>query len=307
MTLSRTVLNRLHKLNRSKRDSSDPLCFDYEGHLLCNPRLLGKSKAGRLSWSAYLNDSPVKIYECFSDEHAQFIEDVSINPELSEHVPVCLHRAENMLVVEWVQGKQVTWRKARRTPELLLRIAKLQAVIHSQEIRPDGTEIGFDYLSFLKQRMLSHQGIFPLEPVFERLEIDFGSTDWFSFSGLSHPDVTADNLIIDSETGKLKLVDNELVGQNQYFLVDLFNTHKSMRKFERSLIRPYLEAYIRYGGDLSPLYDQEQVFNAIWSIRLIGSALQKGAIRQAYQTAQMYCAGTLKPSPMLQFLQENLN
>jgi hypothetical protein len=40
------------------------------------------SKAGRLAWFALMNEQPVKIYECYSQSQAIFIEKVSNHPVL---------------------------------------------------------------------------------------------------------------------------------------------------------------------------------------------------------------------------------
>ena len=128
-----------------------------------------------------------------------------------------------------------------------------------------------------------------------------------TYKRISHPDLTADNIIIQERTGELKLIDNELMTQSNYFLIDLFNTHYSFGyKFERNLLKPYMVNYMNNEGHLKPLIENECFYNALWHLRLIGASMQAGAIEKGVTLAKLYMEGGTKPHPLIKIAKQIL-
>jgi len=292
-----------------RRERVGPKGFEVGTLTLSALRLLGTSKVGHPSWIAQVDGQPVKIYECHNQVHAQFIEEVTTQPVLRDHMPKCLHRQGAYLIVEWVRGEPLTWEKVRHDPDILRRVARLQASFHSTQI--SSVSSSFDYKAYLKNRLERYVGVLPLDRLtkdtYAALDHDF----LVSSNYLSHPDLTARNIVVEKGTGSLKLIDNELLTQNNYYLIDLFNTYWSFGKRLRSqLVEPYLVHYMESGGDLSYLIDHERFFNLLWHLRIIGSLLQAGkvhTIQEAFEVAQQDVEGDAQVThPIVQLVKEKL-
>jgi serine/threonine protein kinase len=280
-----------------------PAQVSLDGDIVSNVESLGVSKAGNLSWSGWLGRQRVKIYQTFSHDQASFIQQVSEHPGLGSYFPRVFYRRNEYLVVEWVKGKTVDLREIRRHPSWIEQIAELQVTLHHQRITVE--QVGFDYLSFLKNRLLRYLG--PIEPTDAIQSILQIVRDWRPFGqcNLCHPDITPSNLMIQTTTRRLKLIDNELLTQSVYYPIDLFNTHKSLGpRLGSDLLEPYLVHYVENGGDLTLLAEHEQFFCALWHLRLIGSSLQNGAIGEAFQLAQQYVEGHAEAHPLIQLVKE---
>lgn len=289
------------------------LTFEVEGRVFSEPRLLRKkssgarSKAGRITWCALLDGQPVKIYECDSEAQAALIMTVAEHPVLGAHFPPCLMRIGAYLVVEWVKGTRVTRRRVRRERDLLLQIAELQAAIHRHAVACAAESGVFAYVRFLWNRLYTYKGILPLESAVQKIQAtldqDMPETDM----RVSHPDVTPSNLVVEAKTGIIKIIDNELLTQNRYCLVDLFNTHHSFGpRLGSNLLGPYLSHYQAAGGDLAPLLEHEPFYHALWHLRLIGSLLQAGEIGPAYRQAQAYAKDEIGAHPLVRVARESL-
>ena len=277
--------------------------LELHGRPIRNPRFLGMSKPGRLSWFAYWDEQPAKIYECHNESQAVFIETLSKDPLLGVHFPTCLLRDGVYLVVEWVVGKQMTWQEIRRDRNLLQQVVRLQSLIHSKTLRLTTGSAPLSYIDYLRERFLRYKGIFPFDEAISGIFSVLEDNRFVAEERISHPDLTADNLVLDDSTMALKVIDNELVTQSHYYLIDLFNTHKSFgRKFEGDLLERYLDNYVENGCDLSLLVKHKSFFATLWYLRLIGSALQAGAIRKALLLAQQYTEGRTEEHPLFQLV-----
>jgi hypothetical protein len=294
-------------------DRKETFSFDLDGKIFSQPRLLSRksgqtlSKAGRLAWFALMDDQAVKICECYNESHAIFVEKVSSHPVLQDYFPVCLLRVGPYVVVEWIEGKVVTWQHAIQDRNLLNRVAMLQTSFHTHSIKMIEITGCFNYINYLKNRLFNFRGILPIDNsvkmIFETLEENIPMTE----EHISHPDLTAVNLILEEGTGNIKLIDNELLTQNNYFLIDLFNTHYSFGgRLEADLLEPYLACYKDNGGNLTSLAESERFYSALWYLRLIGSSLQAGAIGQAYQLSRKYIDGSGKTHPLIQLVKEKI-
>lgn len=281
MSLTKDVLSTLKQKIRP-----DHRFFEVGALTLTAPRLLGMSKAGQLSWTAEIDGRPVKIYECQSEAHARFIEQVTDIPELQEHMPRCFLRKGTHIIVEWVLGEPLSWRTARQNNDMLQRLAKLQATVHSIQVQ--GASPGFDYKRYLTERLDRYSGILPMEGAGMAPWAALDHDHLASKDRLSHPDFAARNIVVEKGTGFLKLVDNELMTQNNYYLIDLFNTYWSFKQGLRSeFFEQYLTHYVERGGDLRPLVNDEQFFSLLWRVRTIGTLLQAGKPRTFHEARKL--------------------
>ena len=285
------------------------MSFELNGHRFSQPRLFLKkggsvgNKLGLSSWLVLMDEVPVKIYECHDESQALFIKEVSTSTPLTPYLPSCLMVIGKYLVVEWVRGKQVTWKWASKDEGLLSEIAKLQALIHRVEMKtPQITKCY--YADFLKRRVAKYKGVFPIDEAIEEIykTIDQGSL--LDHDRISHPDVTGVNLILENKTGVPKIIDNELMTQNSYYLFDLFNTHGSFGKQRDQLAERYLSHYLQSGGNLTPLVEHERFFEAMWYLRLIGTKLQSGSLRRAFALASAYADKPRETHPLIRLVKE---
>jgi len=234
-----------------------------------------------------MDEIPVKIYECYDESQALFIKEVSTNSPLTPYFPRCFMVIDKFLVAEWVRGEQVTWKWASKDERLLHEIAKMQALIHTSAIETPQITRCY-YADFLRRRLAKFKGVFPIDEAMQKIYATFEEGTIPSEDRISHPDVTAVNLILENGTGMLKIVDNELMTQNTYYLFDLFNTHFSFGKQKNQLAQRYLSYYLQSGGNLTSLVEHERFFGAMWHLRLIGSNLQSGDLQSAFKLAKAY-------------------
>jgi len=262
------------------------------------------SKAGRLAWVAQMDGQPVKIYECHNETQAIFIESVSDHILLRNFFPACLMRNGKYLVVKWIKGKEITRKQVMHDKRILDQIAHMQASIHSQSM--DMSEsTGFSYIDYLKTRLERFKGVFPLDQAIQRIYATIDKSADLVEQRISHPDLTPINLILEDGTGSLKIIDNELLTQNPYYLIDLFNTYHGFGKRARNRISErYLRGYGDNGGDLSVLIEHEHFFNTLWYLRLIGTYLQSGAVDKAFRLAQEYVQGSYSTHPLVELGRE---
>ena len=286
------------------------LSFELDGRVFSQPRLLGEtaakalSKADRLGWVVLMEGQPVKIYECYDESQAAFIEKVSNHTALKDFFPSCLMRKGVYLIVEWVQGKLITWKQVQRDEKILYQFAQIQSLIHVQSLKTTISS-GFSYMDYLKRRLQRFKGIFPMNEAIKKIFSILDNNTFIAQKRISHPDLTANNMILENDTGNLKVVDNELLTENSYYLIDLFNTCYSFgQEIEGELLERYLAHYVESGGDLSLIAEHEQFFLALWYLRVIGSSLQSGAIEEAFRLSQEYLENNYKLHPLVQLVGE---
>jgi hypothetical protein len=255
-------------------------------------RLLGLSKASR----------PVKIYQTSSPAHADYIEQVSRHPVLGRYFAEVFYKQREYLVVEWVPGATLRAPAVARKPQVLEEIVNLQTTLHGHTL---AVETGaFDYLSYLQDRLWRYLGPFARNQGIRRMmEI----CEEYTFSDIarrvSHADITPANLVVQRGTGRLKVVDNELLTQSCYYLIDLFNTHASLGG-SQDLANCYVNLYCKLGGDPTLLLEHRSFFLAVWGLRLVGAKLQAGHVAEAFQLVERIDSGYLEEHPLLRAAEE---
>lgn len=248
-------------------------------------KLLGISKAGRLSWQAKIGEDQFKIYQSFSEKQAKFIKNISELPKFSLFFPQVYCQHKEYLVVKWIKGEQVNERIVNKSPNIIEDIAKLQVGFHKSDITKNSVNSGFDYINHLKSRLSKYLGPIKVPKNIQRLLDMVGECDVQHNVKISHADVTLKNLIVDSNTHTVKLIDNEYLSFNNYYLIDVFNTYRSLRDYKKYRNK-YLCAYHEFGGNLSPIIDNSQFFQSLWALRILVTLIQAGYINRATRLAE---------------------
>jgi len=286
--------------------------FEFNGKVFSHPSLKWKdkgnyiNKAGKLSWLAEMDGVPVKIYECFNNTQAEFIEYISNHKFYGTHFPTCFMRDGVYIIAKWVEGTQLTWKQMTKDKSLLNEFSNMQVFFHSYKVNVIKFKECFNYISYIKDRLYRFKSIFPLdEPINKLLKI----IDNYSLElevCLSHPDLTPRNVILEQSTGLLKIIDNELMTINNYYYIDIFNTLFNIDpKIGSDILESYLECYERNGGNLNILLVNEEFFYAVWNIRLLGTLLQKGSFDDAFYLAKNIIEEKSDVHPIMNILRES--
>ena len=268
-------------------------------------RYLRASKSGNLSWQAVMGGKLVKIYEVSSGKQAAFIREVSSLPELKSYFPEVIAAKGRYLIVEWVEGHGLSEYEVFKHPQWVDHIAKLQVILHNVRFPSDPEEEDFDYIRLLERRLYRYCGPISLSENLRKIVSIVHENMPKESVSLSHPDITIKNLVIDKHTGSLKLIDNEFLSFNSYFLIDLFNTFRSLR-YSRGLTKRYLEAYRDFGGTLRPVVDNSTFYSAVWALRIIQTLFSAGKIERGFQLADEMFNGNFREHPLITIAEELL-
>jgi thiamine kinase-like enzyme len=288
----------------SKRvDREQAVCFEIDNKLVSEVQRLGISKAGNIAYVGKLGNQRVKICQTFSAAHARFIQRVCERSELQEYFPRVLHRKDQYIIVEWIDGKPLTAVSLIAKPQLLERLVRIQVALHTQL---HDEEPGFDYVQFLEKRLHQFRAILPLSDSLKQILEKVHSATPSAISRLSHPDVTPNNIVIQKSSGKLKLVDNELLTQSPCYLIDLFNTYYTLRHLRQPAMQ-YVALYGQYAPNLQLLEDWDSYLLGLWGLRLIGTRFQAGKLAQAYRLASQIAAGEFDDHPIIRMIQEEIS
>lgn len=280
------VRSRLARHARKRRDQTfcgvcakSGTIVNVGRNVISDLRLLGVSKMGHLSWAGCLANRPVKIYQTVSPAHADYIERVSKDSVLGRYFPRVICRWEEYLVVEWIEGIAPRLSKGVKGENLIEEIAEMQAALHSHTLPAEPES--FDYATYLQNRLRHYLGPFAQSETICQLlnTVQHYVANPVSVR-VSHPDITPTNLVIENATGRLKVIDNEMLTQSWYYLIDLFNTYATLVDSE-DLADQYINLYWKAGGDIATLLEHRRFFLALWSLRIISSALQAGDLCKA--------------------------
>jgi len=264
-----------------------------------------ESKASRKSYVGLIGEQKIKIYQAHSPEHAKFIKTVSEHPSLTPIFPHTLWISDEYVAAEWIRGK--TGEAALRTEGLktVRNIAAMQILLHSIDLNSQFPTAGYDYIEFLSKRVTRFGNIWPLTPNIEKVLESISSKDNFKPQRISHPDVTPRNIVHDLRTHTLKIVDNELLHQSPFFLLDLFNTCHSLRD-QPDLVEVYLTHYFESVDKAILKSGRHPSLPRIWAVRLIGSYFQNGDPDAAYRVADTFDAVGPNDYPVVKFMREKI-
>lgn len=122
--------------------------------------------------------------------------------------------------------------------------------------------------------------------------------------GISHPDLTASNMIVESGRGILKVVDNELLTRNSYYLIDMLNTYRSFERSGGKVANEYIMRYQACGGNVTSLLTNHSFYVALWHLRVMGSSLEAGSIGYAVELSKKYTQDRVKKHPFIEICEK---
>jgi len=257
-------------------------------------------KVGMLSWVASMDGSKVKVYECRSVKHAKFIEELSNDERISQYLPKCLFRKNEFVIVEWVEGRMVTWKEISQEQKLMSQMSNIHSSFHSLSTEYWPAEKCY-LLDYFENRFNRFRSVLPVDEFVDRIFSIFNEKTPTVTESLSHPDITPVNVIVDRVSGEMKVIDNDLFTQSSYYLIDIFTTYRSIGiDRPNDILKKYLSLYIEQGGELWPLVDFEDFFQALWCYRVVGTCLQEGNIQQALDTVDSFLQKNIPTHPVIQ-------
>lgn len=260
-----------------------------------------KSKIGRISLKGVWNGKDVKIFECASPEHAQFIAEIITKKPYRIFFPEVYQVHESFIVSQWIIGQEIKPRWLRKRQIYSKQLGELLNLLHGTLIEGPSK---FDYVEDLIKPRFEHccqtLGLRKFqEDVLQSWRIMSQLVD---VPSLSHPDLSPANIILTSE-GNLKVIDNELLGASFAPWFDLLNVlfflgEKPIKDFhlQRAVITPLLEL-IQAG------YNKHLL--SMWLMRFIGARFVAGDIEGVLKIANFPIERHLETISIWKHLQGN--
>lgn len=225
----------------------------------------GITKVGRLSLSGYVGEQKVKVYTAHSEKHAQLLRHIhSLNFSSCQLAP--LITTEGRLIVEaWVAGEAVDNLKGGSRQQAHDQVSSFLSELATQSLHTkslNSVRDEFCYLqNYLVERLSEWRYHREVGSFLDEWLEDYQVLQPTLEKRITHPDLSARNLIVDSSTGCVRIIDNELLGYGHGWILDWQNSLLSKSGAERlkvdtDVLRPFIEK--------------------TWRLRQLGSALDEG-------------------------------
>ena len=251
---------------------------------------LWKSKIGNTTVVIPFFRRKVKLFQAANHIHAKFIVRTIMNPDFAEYFHPLVFSFDKFILSEWVEGKNCVSVSDEDKIHVIDWVAKVHTHFHQILVSEDDDNvIDYCYMDYLISRFNQYA-----PPGIDKDKINTlintASSRPVLKPSLSHPDLTLRNIICMSDTGKFKIVDNELLNQSTHFLLDIFNTCYDLRH-SPELRSYYLERYSSYQKGFTLLNGWENTLNAAWAIRIAGSLFQQGMIQEGIDRIEEWSKG----------------
>lgn len=264
------AIRRLDVWSRRRFSSSLPGGLSVAGKLITdlvplgNELTPGVTKAGRLSLRGVCEGRAVKVYSSFSpSQTALRLAIQGIQLDGCEFPPIIA--ADDELVVEaWISGRPVAALRDEQRIEAAQRVAAFLATLRAA---PDSSTLVdehrgcFDYLDdYLLRRLGAWKRLAIIDQFLRLWSSEYTRLEKQIPECLSHPDLSANNIISESGTGRLFVIDNELLGIGRGWILDARNS--------------FLD-----DGSVSTSCNSEALNHFVartWALRRLGSALDEG-------------------------------
>ena len=227
----------------------------------------GRSKAGALSLKGVCEGRYVKLFGVKNLNHVNLIRFVG---ESLLDTEICLPHIvafdARYIVEEWIEGESGKRIPVKQRESQVKRFLTLLDDLDFEDI-PDFNH-SFDYfMDYLVPRLKPWLGFYVLNEIFDEWNFFYKANYENLRSKISHPDLTADNMIFSNKT---YVIDNELIGYGKGWLLDFYNS-----KINAIDDRTYSEV-------------EKDVLTRSIYIREIGTALDKGAFNSVINLADDY-------------------
>ena len=233
------------------------------------------TKAGRLSLSGRLSDGQrVKVYSAFGPKQLSLRLAVQqVQPLAGLHFPRVLAVDDHFIAEEWIEGASLkklpltVVQTASNTVSGFLQACALDPSLqHLAQQHPNAFCYLDDYLMVRLQPWAQwhpvHQLLHQWQPALRAVEGKLPVR-------LTHPDLSLANLVVQHDTGKLFVIDNELLGVGRGWMLDGKNSFCSAHPLSSSWDEP-----------------TQRLVNLAWRLRKVGSALDAGQFKLAAAVAQ---------------------
>jgi hypothetical protein len=229
----------------------------------------GVTKAGRLSFAGVYKGRKVKVYSGHSAAQNALRQDIQLLDFKSCGFPEVLAVDKDLVVEAWVEGKSVSELKGRD-------FAKAEtAILHFLEENTTRTELqaiaakhpaAFCYFrDYLLPRLGKWRHLSFVEDFISAWQARYLQLEAPLGSHLTHPDLSAANIVRDSTTGRFIIIDNELIGVGRGWILDRYNS------------------FLAFEGPPDVSTD----FIALtWRLRQLGSAIDAGDLPRAQSICQ---------------------
>jgi len=244
----------------------------------------GITKAGRVSFSGLSEGKRVKVYSAYSAGQAELRLSLESTDLGQQFFPRIIASDKTHVVEEWIDGLPLNKldnssfeRVADEIKRFLSECQNSKELIQLAAYHGGAFCYFQDYLikrlepwrvlDFVREFILSWQDAY--EKVKDNIEVR-----------LSHPDLSEANILMEKQTGRIIVVDNELLGVGHGWVLDRRNSFLNLDR-RNSFLKDFSENTKAY----SNREIEKGFLNQSWRLRLIGSALDASDFKRAYTIA----------------------
>jgi hypothetical protein len=233
----------------------------------------GMTKAGRVSFSGIYKGKRVKIYSAYSTEHAKLRIKLESTDFGRRFLPRLIIADDVHMVEEWIDGLSVE----KFDSSLLKRAAEeienfLSECRNSKELIQIAKqhESAFCYFQDYLIKRIEPWCILDFVCKFknswqEKYDKTKNNIEIF----VSHPDLSAANILRETRTGRFVVIDNELLGVGRGWILDRRNS--------------FLKSFSEDQGEPLTQGIEQEFLQESWKLRLLGSALDAADFDRAYR------------------------
>ena len=221
----------------------------------------GITKAGRLSFLGKCAGHTVKVYSVYSPAQATLRRAMQSTGLSGCAFPEILAADDRLIVESWIDGvpaaqlQGVERVKARQRLNMFLQSCGESPALDELATRHAGA------FCYLNDYLLKRLGIWlywdPVRAFVEEWQHAFETVGAQVESRISHPDLSANNLMLERGSGRLMIIDNELLGVGPGWILDRRNSWVSADTTQAAVPPDVPAAFIDH----------------TWRLRQIGSAL----------------------------------
>ena len=190
----------------------------------------GMSKAGAVSLSGTLKDQKVKIYSTRSLAQTNLITALEYRLRKSEvKFPTIIAKDQNYIAEKWISGINCTKVNSNKIVDPISAMLYKFQNEYNDIVMSETYKGAFDYLGdYLIGRIEPWIGLYDLDDIKKDWQHEFEISKNTIEPKLSHPDLSPNNLIM-SNNGNIYVIDNELVGIGNGWILDIYNSNLNIK------------------------------------------------------------------------------
>ena len=237
----------------------------------------GITKVGRFSFSGLCQGQKVKLYSAFSAKQVVLRVAFQKTSYGNRYFPKIIAHDQTHIMEEWIDGisfkkmdEELQKQKLTEIKHFLSQCGESEELIQLAEGHQGAFCYFQDYLLKRLQRWLAldfvQQSFLSWQDIYAKVKIHIPLR-------LSHPDLSANNILLENKIGRLVIIDNELLGVGQGWVLDSKNSIlNEFSQMEIQQIHPNPKMAVDF-------------LNKSWRLRCIGAALDGGDFKRAYSIA----------------------